>query len=377
MRILYVTQVSLDGSTGGTRHVHGITRGLAALGHDVDLVAPRARRRRRRAGAPRPTRAGLWLEARHGLMVSRLVARRRPDVACVRIGSSTAIVPRVLEVAGVPTLLELNGPVLDELEGDGGPVVREVVRGLLSRVVRRSGPLLVPLASFGDYARARLGAQRVEVIENGCDLAIAVPAPRVRARRALGLDHDRPCVAFTGTLGGEQRIDLLLAAAELPDVQLLVAGDGPGSSRVAAAAAELPRLRYFGSVAHERAVEIVRAADVALDLSPFHVGMKGLEYAALGRRIVAFDAPGAGRLRRLYPEHEVLFGLRDGTPDEMRGAVTTAIAAEAADPLPPAAVAMARRGLGWDSTAKRLAHLLESRLLAGGAAIATSAPAAR
>lgn len=372
MRILYVTQISLDDNNGGVRHVHGVTRALAALGHDVDLVAPYTGVRRSRRGPARITRpiraarAGMWLEARQGMIVSRLVASQRPDVACVRISASTAIVPRVLEVAGVPTLLELNGPILEELEARGrGPVARGVVRGLLARVVRRSGPLVVPLASIGDYARSRLGAREVEVIEHGCDLAIAVPASRTRARRALGLPLDRPCVAFTGKLGAGQRLDLLLAAAELPGVQLLVAGDGPGARRVAAAAGRLPErtLRYFGAVAHERAVEIVRAADVCIDLKPVHVGMKCLEYAALGRRIVAFEAPGTGRLRRLYPGQEVVFALQAGTPDEVRAAITAAIAAEASDPLPPAAVAMARHNLDWEDTARKLARALEKHLL--------------
>jgi hypothetical protein len=144
----------------------------------------------------------------------------------------------------------------------------------------------------------------------------------------------------------------------------LVAGDGPGARRIAAAAGRAGEssLRWFGSVAHERAVEIARAADVCLDLKPLHVGMKCLEYAALGRRIVVFDAPGAGRLRALYPDHRVVFPLRDGTAEELRSAVGAAIAAEAADPLPAPSIAMARRSLGWERTARSLARVLESRV---------------
>jgi glycosyltransferase involved in cell wall biosynthesis len=284
----------------------------------------------------------------------------------VRICPSTSVVPRVLEIGGIPTVLELNGPILDELDARGrGPMTRNVVHRLLSRVVHRSGPIIVPLASIGDYARDRLRAQEVEVVESGCDLAIAVPASRLRARRALGLPIDRPCVAFTGTLAYEQRLDLLEAAAQVPGVLVLIAGDGPGARRIAAAAARSDEtsLRWFGSVPHERAVEIARAADVCVDLKPLHVGMKCLEYAALGRRIVAFDAPGAERLRALYPDHQVVFTLRDGTAEELRSTVQSAIAVEAADPLPAPSVAMARRHLGWERTARSLARVLEARMM--------------
>jgi glycosyltransferase involved in cell wall biosynthesis len=366
MRILYVTQVSLNGNNGGVRHVLGVTKGLAALGHEVELVAPRERLRRRRVPRRRP-RTGTALEVLQGLIVARHITRARPDVACVRICPSTSVVPRVLEIGGIPTVLELNGPILDELDArGGGQMARGVVQRLLERVVHRSGPVIVPLASIGDYARTRLRAQDVEVVESGCDLAIAVPASRLRARRSLGLPPDRPCVAFTGTLANEQRLDLLEAAAQLPGVQLLIAGDGPGARRIAAAAARAGEssIRWFGSIAHERAVEIARAADVCLDLKPLHVGMKCLEYAALGRRIVAFDAPGAGRLRALYPDHQVVFTLRDGSAGELRAAIESAIAVEAADPLPAPSVALARRHLGWERTARSLARVLEERIMA-------------
>lgn len=404
MRILYVTQVPLDGFNAAAQHVIGITDGLAAIGHDVDLIAPRrsadprhddplrsgastldgsgssgaedgrakpegagrkrqvhgyARRGDARSGRYRP---GPWLEACQGLVVARQVTRERPDAAYVRVFPSTSIVPRVLEVAGIPTVLELDGQILDHLADHGPrPIAQGVVRRLLARVLRRGRPLIVPLECFGAAARQRLGAVDVEVVENGCDLETAVPGSRTRARRALGLPLDGPCVAFTGTLAPEQRLDLLEAAAAIPGVRLLIAGEGPGARQVAALADAAPHhsVRFFGAVTQQRSVEIARAADVCLDLRPGHVGSKCLDYASLGRRIVAFEAPGIERLRALYPGHEVVFALRDGSREELSAAVDAAIAAESAEPLPASAIEAARRGLGWDTTARRVSALLE------------------
>ncbi|MCK6552290.1 glycosyltransferase, partial [Myxococcota bacterium] len=40
MKILFVTQVVVDRPHGGPRHVLAVARELAALGHDVTLLAP-------------------------------------------------------------------------------------------------------------------------------------------------------------------------------------------------------------------------------------------------------------------------------------------------------------------------------------------------
>jgi glycosyltransferase involved in cell wall biosynthesis len=69
---------------------------------------------------------------------------------------------------------------------------------------------------------------RIHVLRNGVDTRIFVPAPREDARRAIGVDENGAWVLGVGNLVPEKGFDLLIrAVSRLPDVRLLLVGDGP------------------------------------------------------------------------------------------------------------------------------------------------------
>lgn len=72
---------------------------------------------------------------------------------------------------------------------------------------------------------------RIRVIPNGAEAANFAPpsaVERAEARVSLGLATDRFTVVYVGALVPEKGVDRLVrAAAELPELQFLVAGDGP------------------------------------------------------------------------------------------------------------------------------------------------------
>lgn len=89
-------------------------------------------------------------------------------------------------------------------------------------------------------------------------------------------------------------LDGIHAVAAIPDVFLLVVGDGPQRAEIAEVATrEIPgRHRLLGSVPRSRMPELYRRADVFLHLSrdePF--GIVYLEAAATGLPIVCHDSP--------------------------------------------------------------------------------------
>ena len=106
-----------------------------------------------------------------------------------------------------------------------------------------------------DLARS-LGAKRVDVM--GTLLPIdALSEPRSPIRPQL----ER--VVFAGRLAVEKRVQLVAdAAAELPDIRFVIAGDGPLKSEIASRAEALPNLEYTGWIARRELLEQMDLADV-------------------------------------------------------------------------------------------------------------------
>jgi glycosyltransferase involved in cell wall biosynthesis len=120
---------------------------------------------------------------------------------------------------------------------------RGVRRRRTALLLRRAARVAVLWPGAADTLRAAHGVpdRKIEVIPNG----VAVdgrPAPdraaRVAARGRLGLPAEAPVAAYVGALSAEKRVDAAIdAVAGLPDVHLLVVGDGPQRSALEARAA--------------------------------------------------------------------------------------------------------------------------------------------
>ncbi|HKP79519.1 MAG TPA: glycosyltransferase [Phenylobacterium sp.] len=148
-----------------------------------------------------------------------------------------------------------------------------------------------------------LGAppERTLVLRNGVDLRLFHPRDRAVARAALGLEgFTLLCV---GSLIPRKGHDLVLAAlAQLPDCNLVVAGDGPRRAELESQARRLGvqgRVRFLGEIAHADLPDIYAAADVLL-LASTREGWANvlLESMACGTPVVATDVNGAGEVVR-------------------------------------------------------------------------------
>lgn len=366
MRILFVTQVVLDRPHGGPRHVLSVARAWCQAGHEVELVAPGREPPEPGLERLRPP-AGMGPGARLEAVLAGLsvwaVRRRPPDVAYVRLSATSSAVPLTLASLGVPFVTELNGRLLDELRLLGrSELALRVVAGAQRVIASRAFALVAVEQKIGRHARDALWARDVRVIENGADLSVATPGDRVTARERLGLPLDRTILAFAGTLVPELRLDLLLEArSQLPGSPMLVlAGDGPARSVVEAASTESEAVRWLGARPHAEAVDLLRAADVCVNVRDGDLGMKALEYAAVGRRFVAFRVEGAERLEGLYPHHRAAFLVEERSAEALAVGICAALQEEGAQgPLPASAVEEARSEVGWERTAGRITQVLE------------------
>jgi glycosyltransferase involved in cell wall biosynthesis len=360
MRILFATQVDLAKPHGAARHVSAVAKGMAKLGHRVTLLSPgNVELEGVEHLRPRADHAGARME----IAMAQEIAKRADewDVAYVRLSASTSAVPAALAMRRVPFAIELNGPILEELERLGrSKVMIAAARATLSLAVRGAEVVVAASENVARHASAMLGAKRIVVIENGADLEVATPGDRKNARRRLGLPEDRPILAMAGSLVPELRLDLLEEAhRSMANVLLVIAGDGPHRHRLDEMVSRSSAILALGPRPHEEAIELLRAADVCLNVRDGDIGMKGLEIAAVGRRQVAFRMEGSLRLESLYPGLEAVFLVGERTAEALKRGISAALEAEERlGPLPAEAVERARARLGWDHKARRLTDLL-------------------
>jgi len=139
-----------------------------------------------------------------------------------------------------------------------------------------------------------LDPRQVRVIPNGRSAATFAPADsrqRAAARKQLGLPATADLVAAVGALSPEKRIDDAIAAvAMLPDVSLVVAGDGPERTALEALARRVAHDRVYFLGATDGAATVLAAADV-LVLSSTSEGVPGvlIEAGLSGLPAVATD----------------------------------------------------------------------------------------
>jgi glycosyltransferase involved in cell wall biosynthesis len=146
-------------------------------------------------------------------------------------------------------------------------------------------------------------ADRTTVLNNAIDTAqerqqrrSITPAELQALRDALGFGPG-PVGVFVGSLYANKRLDFLfdVAAAirdQVPDFQLLVVGDGPDRSRVQAACAALPWVRWVGVKTGRE--KVLHMALAQLMLNPGLVGLGILDAFACGAPLLTTESHAHG-----------------------------------------------------------------------------------
>ncbi len=191
-----------------------------------------------------------------------------------------------------------------------------------------------------------VGADRVRVLRNGVDLALFHPRDREAARGALGFK--RPSLLAVGNLVALKRHWLMVEAlTHLPEVELVVVGDGPERARVDGLARDhgvADRVRLLGRVPQDRLPEIYSAADLLLLVST-HEGWPNvlLESMACGTPVVVSPMDGIADIVGAAEAGRI---LADVTPSGLAGAIHTLLAA----PPSRAATRLYAERFDWQST---------------------------
>jgi teichuronic acid biosynthesis glycosyltransferase TuaC len=186
-----------------------------------------------------------------------------------------------------------------------------IPRFLIRNAFKRCAAVVTVSQALADSARALSGPDlHVEVLRNGVDLELFKEMNREEVRRDLNLTG--PTIISVGLLIPRKGHELVIEALSLlPEVQLLICGEGPMRAELERRAQRLfvsDRVRFLGMIKHEDLNRYYSAADV-LVLASYREGWPNvvLEAMACGTPVVAtavgavpdfVDHPHAGRIVR-------------------------------------------------------------------------------
>ncbi len=228
-------------------------------------------------------------------LVRRLHAQRPFDVIDASFFFPDGPVARRLSKAlGIPYSVKARGA--DIHHWGTQPSTRKLVRQAADDA---AGLLAVSEAMRRSMARMGIDADKIRVHYTGVDLDTFELTDRQAAKAAL--DFNGPVVLSVGALIPRKGQDLLVRALpQLPDVTLLLAGQGQYRRTLETLAQELGverRIGFLGSVPHHKLPRIFAAADVmALVSESEGLANAWVESLACGTPIVISDVGGAREL---------------------------------------------------------------------------------
>lgn len=307
MKVLYCAiDQTVPGTKGGSVHVTAVAEGLAALGHDVHVLAAPGRDPFPRGGvrwiAMRPPLGARQLRWLRSSAVRRIARDLQPDVVIERYYNFGGEGILAGAAAGARTVLEVNAPVIDH----PGSAKALVDRALIVEPMRR-------------WRERVCAAADLIVTPSAAILPPDTPAAKI-VRLEWGADTDRFRPDAPGTPPFERPASIValfagafrnwhgaihlaraikaLHARGRTDIGAVFVGDGPERKAVQAEAAALPNVVFTGAVAHERMPSCLAAADVGV--APFDIAahqplalgffwspLKIFEYMASGLPVVA------------------------------------------------------------------------------------------
>jgi glycogen(starch) synthase len=268
-----------------------------------------------------------------------------------------------------PFVVYFHGPWAEESRAEGHGAISGFLRRQLERsVYRRADACIVLSRAFSELLQQDYGvaADRIHVIAGGVDAARfdALPS-RAEARRVLGWEPDLPTVVTVRRLVRRTGVDRLIAAVpalrtRVPDVRILVAGDGPERAALEAQARSLgvaEAVRILGFVPEDQLPLAYRAADLTVVPSISLEGFGLIVPESLAAGTPALVTPVGGLPETVEGLSDALI-LKDATTPSIADGLAAALTGERELPDAATCAAFARERYDWPVIARRVADLL-------------------
>lgn len=320
MRLVYVNAdngIPVFGDKGASVHIQEMTRAFASIGCEVRILTARLGSaptedlaavvetvqgtERSVRPADREEKERIYIETANRVE-ARLIALHKSwpfDLIYERYSLWSAAGVRAALQLGIPCVVEVNAPLVEEQAAHRTLVLDETAREIEAEVFAGADRLMVVSEALKDYVLGQ-GAtpERVHVTGNAVDTARFHPG--VVPARIRGIPHSAFIVGFSGSLKRWHGIDVLMQAFRdlkpcLPEAHLLVVGDGPKRGWIEgfAQGADLADcVTMTGWQPHEALPGLIARMDVATAPYPesdnhYFSPLKLFEYMAVGRPIVA------------------------------------------------------------------------------------------
>lgn len=379
MKLLYHHRIrSKDGQYV---HLEEIVRALRNLGHEVIVIGPGAIKREEFGGDGAfvaalkkclPKFTYEIMEFAYSfvgfLRLLQAVHRYKPDGIYERYNLFFPAGIWVRRITGVPLLLEVNAPLLEERSRYGGLSLTNLAKWSEEYTWRGADYVLPVTRVLAQYVqRTGVPGNRIVVIPNGVDLAkLSENRNRDEDKQRLGL-KGKLVLGFTGFVrdwhGLDRVLEFMARTRSNQPRHLLVTGDGPARQHLETRAKELgitQDMTITGIIGRDRVFQFVSAYDVALQpaVVSYASPLKLFEYLALGCAIVA---PASANIKEILTDHEnaILF---DPVEENAFGLAVEKICAD--KELRNRLGAKARRTivdlqLTWNDNGKRIVTLFE------------------
>ena len=329
MRIAYICcdpGIPVFGTKGASVHIQEVVRELRAAGHEVVLYALRS-------GEHVPadlTDLELHLETvsdvapaereqaqvRAAQRIASRVVADGADLVYERYSLFSTALADITTATGVPGVLEVNAPLIDEQRRHRSLVDASGAEQALRRQVGAARATVCVSDPVADWVRRHTAdvpdadavADRIHTIPNGVSVRRIQPQPA---------DPERVVVTFVGTLKPWHGVADLITAASLARQQwsLRIIGDGPEMETLRAQAERLGvEADFRGAVSPEEipahmagsAIGVAPYPDLGGREQQYFSPMKVLEYLAAGLAVVASNV---GQIPQLLEEGSQLHGV--------------------------------------------------------------------
>lgn len=305
-----ISDVYFPRITGVSTSIKIFRRELADRGHTVDLIAPAYPSAAcDEAGVDRIPSRYLLIDPEDRMMIGRAIRRLRPALAHRNYDLVHIQTPFVAHYAGLKIAAQLGTPAVvsyhtyfEEYFSHYLPWLprawlQYATRCFSRRQCNAVDAVVVPSAAMRDVL-LRYGVRApIKVIPTGIDRQLFAAGEGQRFRRQHGIAAQRPVLVTVGRVAHEKNIDFLLQVLarvrqQIPDVLLLIAGDGPARPHLTELARQLgvqENTRFLGYLDREHELpDCYLAADAFVFASRTETqGLVLLEAMLAGLPVVA------------------------------------------------------------------------------------------
>ena len=310
MKVLMLSDVYFPRVNGVSTSIRTFRRALAAAGHVIDLICPAyGDADVPEAGVQRIPARRVVFDPEDRMMHARAVLRQADELAGRGYGLIHVQTPFVAHWLGVRLARRLGLPLtetyhtfFEEYLYHYVPLLPRAALRALARTVSRVqcnalDGLVVPSQAMLDKLHGYGIRVPAAVIPTGLDGDSLGSGDGAALRAAHGIAPDRPVLVHVGRLAHEKNVDALLhmlfeLRRLVPDVLLLIAGEGPAERHLRALAARLgldAQVRFLGYL--DRAAGLpgcYRAGDAFVFASRTETqGLVLLEAMSLGVPVVS------------------------------------------------------------------------------------------